>query len=75
MLVDQDPPLEAAALGHLQVHGADVFLAVVRAFLSQGAKAPERQASGLEQQREQHSKPENLLILHLMNQICSKVVG
>lgn len=41
------PPLEAAALGHVHVHGADVVLAVVMAFPSQTAKAAKRQTSRL----------------------------
>lgn len=39
VLVDVDlPPLEAAALGHVHVHGADVVFAVVMAFPPQAAK-------------------------------------
>lgn len=48
LLVHLDPgPLEAAALGHLHVHGADKLLAVVRALLPQRAETAERQASRL----------------------------
>lgn len=40
LLVDLDP-LEAAALGHFHVHGADVLLAVVLTFLPQSAETAE----------------------------------
>lgn len=38
VLVESDSPLEAAAFGHFHVHGADVLLAIVLAFLPQSAK-------------------------------------
>lgn len=42
LLVDPDPPpLEAAALRHFHVHGADVLLAVVLTFLPQRAETAE----------------------------------
>lgn len=41
------PPLEAAALRHVHVHGADVVLAVVMALPPQTAKAAERQTPRL----------------------------
>lgn len=48
LLVDQDSSsLEAAALWHFHVHGADVLLAIILTFLPQSAKTAERQTSGL----------------------------
>lgn len=44
------PPLKAAALGHLHVHGADVVLAIVLTLPPQAAEAPERQAPRLSRQ-------------------------
>ena len=41
LLVDPDAPLEAAALGHFHVHGADVLLAIILTFLPQSAKPTE----------------------------------
>lgn len=42
LLVDLDPPpLEAAALRHFHVHGADELLAIILTFLPQGAETAE----------------------------------
>lgn len=41
LVIDPDAPLEAAALGHFHVHGADVLLAIVLTFLPQSAKTTE----------------------------------
>lgn len=42
LLIDLDPPpLEAAALRHFHVHGADELLAIILTFLPQGAETTE----------------------------------
>lgn len=40
-LVDLEALMEAAALGHFHVHGADVVLAIILTFLPQSAKTTE----------------------------------
>lgn len=48
LLVNVDlSPLEAAALGHVHIHGADVVLTVVMALPPQTAKAAKRQTPRL----------------------------
>lgn len=50
-LIQPDATLEAAALGHFHVHGADVLLAIILTFLPQSAKTTERHASRLEDEK------------------------
>lgn len=57
LLVEMAASLEAAALGHLHVHGADELLALVQTLLPQRAEASEGQAARLEEEEVARRKP------------------